>query len=333
MVIMARVWRVLDNASRHWVHAVIRGLFPVAVMDHALCVRVPASTSGLGPGLNALGMALSLYDTVVAVPAPSMEIRIEGEGARDLPHDETNVVVRAIARACEAAGRSLPSLRLRCTLTIPLGRGLGSRTTAVVAGLLLGDALCGGVLGRHRVLSLAGEMEGHVHRAAAVLFGGLQVTVTGIQGEVHRVTVPVRRFPRVVLFVPDGNADIEPVRTDSPVTNSGDEVLDVARVALLVAALAAGRDDLLAVATEDARYQRGRQTQFPAVSRLFRAAREAGALGAWQSGSGPAVVAFARESEATVVAAALECEARAVGLSGRSVLTSVDEIGAVCERR
>lgn len=301
-------------------------------MNRPLLVRVPATTSNLGPGFDALGLALGIHNTVVVETAPALQVEIEGEGASELPRDASNMLVRAIQRACEAAGSPLPPLRLRCTHAIPPARGLGSSAAAVVAGLLIGDAVCGGALGRERVLELATEIEGHPDNAAPAVFGGLQAAVRDERGAVHHVPVPVPAFPRVVLFVPDFPMPTHEARRVLPTTVSRhDAVFNLSRTALLVAALAAGRDELLGVATEDALHQKPREAIFPAMPALFRAAREAGALAAWLSGAGSTVAAFAREERAEAVAAALARAARDAGLTGLARVTTVDTRGAVCE--
>lgn len=301
-------------------------------------VRVPATTSNLGPGFDALGLALGLYNTVTATPAPALEITVAGEGAADLPRDASNLLYRALVRGCEAAGLSAgpPPLRLACEHAIPPARGLGSSAAAVVAGLLLADALAHGALGRDGVLALATEMEGHPDNAAPAVFGGLQAAVHARDGAVHRATVACAApagLPRVALFVPDFTMATREARAVLPATLSrADAVFNLSRTALLVAALAGGHDALLAIGTEDALHQRPRaQALFPALYTLFDAARAAGALGAWLSGAGSTVAAFARPARAQAVADAMAAAARAQGISGRPLVATVDDAGAAVD--
>ncbi|HEX2290473.1 MAG TPA: homoserine kinase, partial [Pseudonocardiaceae bacterium] len=114
-------------------------------MSHSvLRVRVPASTANLGPGFDALGLALALYDEVEVALAPSgLRVEVRGEGAGQVPTDETHLVVRALRAACARCGYRADGLVLRCHNRIPHSRGLGSSAAAAVAGVLAGYALAG----------------------------------------------------------------------------------------------------------------------------------------------------------------------------------------------
>jgi shikimate kinase len=106
-------------------------------------VRVPATIANLGPGFDAMGLAVRLYNEIEAEPAPALEVVLEGEGADVLPRDATNRVVRSAAALFEQAGMRLPPMRLRCRNRIPLMSGLGSSAAAVVGGLALAAAWLG----------------------------------------------------------------------------------------------------------------------------------------------------------------------------------------------
>ena len=109
-------------------------------------VRVPATSANLGPGFDALGLALSLYNEVVAAPADRVTVRIEGEGQGGCPTDERNVVARGVRLAFEEAGRPFTGCALTCVNRIPTARGLGSSAAAWVGGLVAGNALLGSPL-------------------------------------------------------------------------------------------------------------------------------------------------------------------------------------------
>jgi homoserine kinase len=297
-------------------------------------VRVPGTTANLGPGFDALGLAVGVFNTVVAAPSDALSVAVSGEGAQDLPRDASNLLVRCIERACREGGRAMPPLSLACVHEIPTSRGLGSSAAAVIAGLLVGDALLDRSLGREKLLALATEIEGHPDNAAPALFGGLQAAVHADGGAVHRVTVPVREFPRVALFVPDFPMPTREARAVLPATlTRAQAVFNIARSSLLVAALAAGAHEALAVATEDALHQRPREAIFPAMPALFRAVLARGALGVWLSGAGSTVAAFARdEAGAARVADAMARAASEHGLTGRARVVAVDTGGATVER-
>ncbi|MDT4958230.1 MAG: homoserine kinase, partial [Pseudonocardiales bacterium] len=144
----------------------------------AVHVRVPATSANLGPGFDALGLALALHDDVVGrVGEDGLVIDIAGEGA-DLPRDETHLVVRAMRTVFDRLGGQPRGIELSCANRIPHSRGLGSSGAAIVAGAVLARAL---VLGAERelpddeLLGIASKMEGHPDNVAACLLGGLSI--------------------------------------------------------------------------------------------------------------------------------------------------------------
>src|SRR5262249_47275675 len=139
-------------------------------------VRVPATSANLGPGFDALGLALDLYNEVTATEADTVTLTLEGEGAGRLPATADNVVARGVPRAYEAAGQPFRGVRLHCVNRIPAARGLGSSAAAWVGGLVAGNALLGAPLSREALLALAALAEGHPDNVAAALFGGLTVS-------------------------------------------------------------------------------------------------------------------------------------------------------------
>jgi homoserine kinase len=291
-------------------------------------VRVPATTSNLGPGFDAIGLAVGLANTVEARSSDAHGITIEGEGAESLPRDASNVVVQAFERGCRAVGIAPPVLAMHMRHEIPPARGLGSSAAAVVAGLALADAVSDGALGRERILDLATEIEGHPDNAAPAVFGGLQCAVLQ-DGRVHRVAVTMPSCPSVALYIPNFEMSTHKARAVLPSAYSrSDAVYNLSRATLLVAALAAGRTDVLGVATDDRWHQPARAQIFPALPSLIEAARNAGAFGAWLSGAGSTVAAFAEASRVGEVAEAMAARARELGVSGRARVTEVDVTGA-----
>ena len=118
-------------------------------------VRVPATSANLGPGFDALGLALALHNEVVAEEADRVEVSLRGEGATELAKDADNMVVRGVRLAYDTAGRPFRGVRLECVNRVPLARGLGSSAAAWVGGLAAGNTLLGSPLDRDALLSFA----------------------------------------------------------------------------------------------------------------------------------------------------------------------------------
>jgi homoserine kinase len=294
-------------------------------------VRVPASSANLGAGFDSLGLALALYNEVTAEEAEGVRVKAEGDGAARLALNERNVVARGVSAAYEAAGRRFPGCELTCVNRIPLSRGLGSSAAAWVGGLVAGNALLGAPLDRPALLALAARAEGHPDNVAAALFGGLTVSAGGSEGAIA-VALPVPSDLRWVALIPEVTSATSEARAVLPSSvPREDAVFNVQRVALLLAALQAGRPDVLGTALDDRLHQPYRLRLFPWMPSVADAARKAGALGCVLSGAGPAllaVVAGAEEKGAAVARAMEEALTRA-HLRGTARTLAVDREGAV----
>jgi len=294
-------------------------------------IRVPATSANLGPGFDVLGLALALHNEMAFEESDGVSVSIEGEGAGRLETGGDNVVVRGARMAFEAAGRPWKGVRLHCVNRIPPSRGLGSSAAAWVGGLVGGNALCGAPLDRDTLLSLAARAEGHPDNVTAALLGGL--TVSCWAGDrVAAASVPVPGNIHWVVLVPETEGSTREARAVLPDRVSrADAVFNLQRVSLFLAALAAGRSDLLSVAMEDRLHQPYRWPLFPWLPVTVAAGLEAGALGCVLSGAGPSLLAAVTDSPGRV-AEAMEGALRRAGVEGRALVLPVDTAGAVWDR-
>jgi len=291
-------------------------------------VSVPATSANLGPGFDALGLALALRNEVTAAEAEGVSVRIEGEGAGRLARGGDNVVARGVRLAFEAAGRRFTGCELHCLNRVPTARGLGSSAAAWVGGLVAGNALLGSPLPREALLALAARAEGHPDNVAAALLGGLTVACADGEG-VTAVALPVPPALRWVALIPGVTSATAEARAVLPRTvPREDAVFNVQRVALLLASLQAGRTDALARALEDRLHQPYRLKLFPWMPDVAAAARAAGALGCVLSGAGPALLAVTT-GDAGDLGRAMEAALRAAGIAGAAHALAVDTEGAV----
>ena len=266
----------------------------------SVTLSVPASAANLGPGFDSLGLALSLRNTLEVRAAPSdIRVLIEGEGKNSLPSDAGNLIVRAMLKVFRLADRPAPGLELRAHNRIPLAAGLGSSAAAIVSGLAAADALTGLGLPRARLLQLASNMEGHPDNAAAAIFGGLNLVVEGPDGPVAH-PLPLG-LSQVVLVTPDLPLATSDMRRALPRNIPlQDAVFNLSHTALLLEALRAEDQRLLAQAMQDRLHQPYRARFIPAFQAVCQAGLAAGAAGAALSGAGPSVLAFAFGREAEV---------------------------------
>jgi homoserine kinase len=294
-------------------------------------VRVPASSANLGPGFDALALALALHNEVELEESDRISVAVDGEGAGRLDGGAENVVARGARMAFEAAGRPFRGATIRCVNRIPLGRGLGSSAAAWVGGLVAANSVLGAPLDGDALLTLASKAEGHPDNVAAALLGGLTVSCA-TENRVVAVALQVPAEIGWVVLVPEAESSTREARAVLPDSiPRTDAVFNVQRVSLLLAALGAGRAELLGLAMHDRLHEPYRLRLFPWMTRVEAAARDAGALGCALSGAGPSILA-AVEGSSDGVARAMEAALHAAGGRGRALPLAVDTIGATCER-
>src|SRR3954447_1404811 len=268
-------------------------------------IRVPATSANLGPGFDALGLALTLHDDVVArVTDSGLSVDVAGMGAATVARNARNLVVRAMRAAFDRLGGRPGGLELVCANRIPHGRGLGSSAAAIVAGVVAARSLVAG--GAERLddtaaLALAAEIEGHPDNVAACLLGGLTLAWTddgGVQAErldLHPSLAPV-------AFIPGSSSSTKATRRLLPdVVPHADATRNAARAALLVEALGR-RPNRLLTATEDRLHQPYRAEAMPRSAALLADLRERG-VPAVVSGAGPTVLALTTSDTRSEVAA------------------------------
>lgn len=254
-------------------------------------VRVPATSANLGPGFDCLGLALNLYNKLEAREDDRLTIVSEGEGARYIPADSSNLTYQAMKGAYEAAGRKCPGLFIRQINAIPLSRGLGSSAAAIVGGLVAANALMGNPLDRQELLQIATKLEGHPDNVAPCLYGGLTAAVQD-GGQVHLARVlPDPRFAFAAM-VPEFDLSTKKARQALPESYSkADAVHNVGHAVLMYAALHLGLGHQLKAACQDRLHQPYRKGLIPGWDDVNSAAIDAGALAVYLSGAGPTVMA------------------------------------------
>jgi homoserine kinase len=261
-------------------------------------VRAPATSANLGPGFDALGLALALHDEVEArVTSGGLAIEVSGEGAETAGAGEGHLVVRAMRAAFGVLGGQPPGIGLRCINAIPHGRGLGSSAAAIVTGVLAARGLVSEGATRlpdEAVFRLAVNLEGHPDNVAACLAGGLTIAWTGRPGPGSPAVPKLAKLAVLdgispVVCVPQHVLSTERARSVLPATvPHGDAAANAGRAALLIAGLTSA-PEVLFDATEDFLHQRYRAAVMPATADLLRRLRAVG-LAAVLSGAGPAVL-------------------------------------------
>ena len=293
-------------------------------------IKVPATSANLGPGFDALGLALSLWNETVVTPAEEFLVTVTGEGADRLAPGRNNLIVRAAQKLAERAGKELPPFHAECVNHVPLSSGMGSSSAAILTGLLAGNALLNDPLSREEVLNFAAEMEGHPDNVAPALLGGLVVAIID-NGKVIARQIPIRMDVCITIVLPDFYLPTKQARAALPKRiPMKNAVHNISRAVLVTEAFRTGDLDLLGKAMTDTLHQPYRLKLIPGATSAMEAAKEAGASAVALSGAGPSLIAFSK-TELTIgesMKRAFESE----GLKARDFSLKVNAEGAEVQK-
>jgi homoserine kinase len=292
-------------------------------------LSIPASTSNLGPGFDAVGLAVGLYNEFLFERIESgLQIHIEGEGADILPRGPEHRTFQAFQKACQILGRRVPGLKIIQRNSVPLARGLGGSGISVLAGTLAAFLLNGMEPDSTQVLDQSFAIETHPDNITPSLVGGLTVSVID-DGHVAYIKLNPPSNLTTVTLVPDHSLDTGLARKAVPQQFSReDAVFNIRGAAALIAALATGRLDHLALAMRDRMHQPYRAPLLPGMMEIFRAALGAGSPGVALSGSGSGVFAFAYAGNEQAIGQAMKAAAARFGIKAYSLCLPVDLVGA-----
>jgi homoserine kinase len=276
-------------------------------------VRVPASTSNLGPGFDCFGLALKLYLTVSATPVAdtSEPCRVTTTGAKEnevLPRNAVNLIYRAMSFAAHRGGVALPCVELNVHNEIPLASGLGSSAAAIVAGIKLSSSLTGKSISAQSILNYATEFEGHPDNVAASIFGGFVASCIRSDATVLSTKFEWPGKIRVVVVSPHSQLPTHVARAALPRTITRlDAVHNLQRTAIFTAAIAQQRYDLLWEAMRDRLHQPYRESLVPGLAEALALPHMPGLLGIALSGAGPSIVALVDDNEDEIGARLANC--------------------------
>ncbi|MEP7272854.1 MAG: homoserine kinase [Acidobacteriota bacterium] len=301
-------------------------------------IIVPASTSNLGASFDTCGLALSLYLRVSIEPDEKVDGQLEiiptGEGADHVARDESNLIARVARFVAAKRCHALRGARLHVDSEIPLARGLGSSSAAIIAGLSVYEELSGDLLSEDQLFSYALHFEGHGDNLAPSLLGGLVVAcVIERSGQPALLTIKREWIEEIKLIVavPDLELETKRMRAALPSQVSlMDAVFNVQRAALLQAAIGEGRTDLINECLRDRLHQPYRAPLAPGLAAVLEMNDQAeeypGLLGVAISGAGSSMIAFATEN-CDGIADAMQARLNSFGLRSRTLVVPVDNYG------
>lgn len=294
-----------------------------------MTIRIPCSTSNLGPGFDTLGLALDRYLTLRADAAATTSVTVEGNGREHIATDDSNLVLSSMRFTASKLGAALPPVRLHLENGIPAYGGLGGSGAAIAGGVFLANELLNARLSRGEMLNIAVEIEGHPDNVSAALMGGLTVNCFDAERRVRCRSVKLRAPLAVVTCSPHFQVQTKQARKILPSSVPlKDAVTNIENAASLVAALMSGDLEALRYVTADRLHEQYRSALIPGYDAVRSAALSAGALSFNISGAGPTVFAFAAEN-ASAVASAMQAAFRSAGQDSTPEVMTVENDGAV----
>ena len=284
-------------------------------------VIVPATTANLGPGFDALGLALNLWNEAEfsCTGDSQISVTVKGEGEEILPKNADNAIAKSALTIYDLAGKYCEGLHIDCLNRVPLGSGMGSSSAAMLTGMLGANALLGNPFTDEEILKLAIEKEGHPDNVAPAMLGGLVASI------VHKERVVSMRLPtkanhgpiHATIVLPAFDFPTSQARAILPKeVNRPDAIYNISRVVLVTEALRTGNMELLGIAMKDSLHQPYRLKLIPGAINALEAGKKAGASAVALSGAGPSLIAFSPEKDETIGIAMKEAFASA-GLDAR----------------
>lgn len=301
-------------------------------MQKRVTVTVPATSANCGPGFDCLGLALTLYNTftyTISDETFGFALDVEGEGKdRFHPSGRNMAFASFLDLWNRKTGRKRIGIRLRMKNQVPQSRGLGSSSTAIVAGVAAASLLSGANLSKEEILQEASRMEGHPDNVAPAIYGGFTVSIQE-KGKAHTLRILPKLPLQFIAVVPAAPLSTHLARQAIPQeVPHADAVFNASRTALLLAALEENRPDLLKFALEDRLHQPYRAKLIPGMEQAFQAGEEAGAYKCIISGAGSTLLAYASpEQDGAAIGRAMRQALEAAGQKAAWHILQLNEKG------
>ena len=292
-------------------------------------IKVPATSANMGPGFDSIGVALELYNHLwFEEIEQGVEIIVKKEHEIKIPTDKNNLIYKTMVDFFAETGNVMPGVRLIQKDDIPMVRGLGSSAACIVAGLLAANHMSGCHYSREQLAQIAAKIEGHPDNSNPALFGGMVVGALG-HNEMRHVKLDLPKDLVFAIMVPDFPVSTEDSRKVLPdMYTKADAIFNASRAALLVASIYAGNYENLAMAMQDRIHQPYRSQLIPDMDRIFKAAKNYGALATYLSGAGSTLMAVLTDDKAEVFQQKMAAYLKAIPNEWQLTLLKPDTKGA-----
>ena len=292
-------------------------------------IKVPATSANMGPGFDSIGVALQLYNHLwFEQIEEGVEIIVKRKHKIEIPTDKNNLIYRTMVDFFAETGNLMPGVRLVQEDYIPMVRGLGSSAACIVAGLLAANHMSGCHYSKEQLAQIAAKIEGHPDNSNPALFGGMVVGATDYN-EMRHVRLDLPEDLVFAIMVPNFPVSTHDARKVLPsVYDRSDAVFNASRAALLVASIYSGNYENLTMAVQDRIHQPYRSQLIPDMDRIFKAAKNYGALAAYLSGAGSTLMAILTDNKAEAFQQKMTAYLKAIPNEWQLTLLKPDSQGA-----
>lgn len=261
-------------------------------------VRVPATSANMGPGFDCMGIAVNLYNYF---SFEEIDSGLEFEGCEEAFMNEDNLIYRSFIYTCDKLGLDRPKgLKITIDNKIPISRGLGSSATCIVGGILGASYLNDLPLEKAKILELATDIEGHPDNVAPAIYGGCSISIMDGK-DIYYTDIETHESMALCALVPGFRLSTAEARAVLPESiDYSDAVYNGSRVALLVAALANGKFDLLSIACNDKLHQPYRGPLIKDYDKVIELCKSAGTKAVFISGAGPTIMNITLKGDSKV---------------------------------
>lgn len=268
-----------------------------------ISVKVPATTANLGPGFDAIGMALPIYNTITieetVLPGTGIEINVINDAntvtdiiTEHIPMDENSIIYKAVELLYNSIGQTPSELKITVQSQIPIARGLGSSASVIVGGLIAANELLGKPADEVALLSIATEVEGHPDNVTPAIVGGLVLTSQEDDGQVIYTKMDWPEEWCITVCIPDYELSTEIARSVLPKNvPMEDAIFNAKRLGMFVQAVNKKDENLMKLALQDKLHQPYRMKLVPGLDKIIENLKhEDGVLGCVLSGAGPSII-------------------------------------------
>lgn len=264
-------------------------------------IQVPATTANIGSGFDILGACLNLYNYIDIDISDSYNLSYSGQEYKNsLSSDKNNLFYSSIEKVYNEFGNRIPEFNINIDVNIPLSRGLGSSSSAIVAGVYSANHFLGNKLNNNEMLKICNDIEGHPDNVAPCLLGGIIISMSEYN-KVYTQKIKPKNNYKFIVVVPEFELSTKEARKVLPEKVSfSDSIFNSSHLAFLIMSLINGDNELLKISLNDRLHEQYRGKLIKGFDDIKKVAVENGAIGSVLSGAGPTILAIANNNEENI---------------------------------